>query len=114
MKKIFTNRLSTEEMFKLSNSELDDYQEFINSIKNHNSDILHVSFNKEDHTFYIDYDDYYSFWFTTSDYLIWFLRILESDINIKDLSLNKDVSHHTKKVQVNLILNELEKRGLKL
>jgi len=114
MKKIFTNRLSTEELFKLSNSELDDYQEFVNSIKNHNSDILHVSFNKEDRTFYIDYDDYYSFWFTTSDYLIWLLRILESDINIKDLSLNKDVSHHTKKVQVNLILNELEKRGLKL
>jgi len=73
-----------------------------------------VSFNSDDKTFYIYYDDYYSFCFTTSDYLILFLRILESDINIKDLYLNKDVSHHTKKMQVNLILNELAKRGLKL
>lgn len=114
MKRIFTNYISTEEMFKLTDSELEDYQDFLNSIKNHTSDILHVSFNSEDKTFYIDYDNYYSFWFTTSDYLIWFLRILDLDVNIKDLFLNKYVSSHTKKMQVKLILKALNERGLKL
>ncbi|NHO34446.1 hypothetical protein [Acetobacter fallax] len=45
-----------------------------------------------------------SFWFTTSDYLRWYLDILDNNyIYLED-----------KKEQTKLILNELNKRGLKV
>jgi len=67
--------------------------------------IYHVVFNEIRGTFQkLEDGEDDSFWFTTSDYLIWYLKVLDSDsIYLED-----------KEEQKKLILDELAKRGLKL
>jgi len=69
------------------------------------SKIYHVVFNEIRGTFQkLEDGEDNSFWFETSDYLRWYLNVLDANaIYLKD-----------KEEQTKLILKELEKRRLKL
>lgn len=97
-KYLFNERISTENRKSI--------REFIAELEEETqSKIYHVVYNEIRGTFQkLEDGEDDSFWFTTSDYLLWYLKVLDSDsIYLED-----------KEEQKKLILDELAKRGLKL